>query len=121
MDNIRILRLKDGQDIICNVLTESTQTIDILDPMVFAVRNANLMIQQWLPLAVIKDTQVNLKQDDILCSLQPNESFREYYQGLVSKINDVVENNDLSKASVDKIKELIEALENSPSDDTPLH
>lgn len=121
MDNIKILRFKDGQDVICRVLEETLKSIDIEDPMVFEVRNANLMIQQWLPIAVVKNKTVQLKLQDVLCIFEPNDNFREYYEGLVAKINDVVEKNDLAHANIDKLKELIETLENLPSDDTPLH
>lgn len=121
MDNIRIVRFKDGQDVICRVSEENLKTIDIEEPMMFSVRNASLMIQQWLPLAVTKSNKVSIHLDDILCIYEPNDNFREYYEGLITKINDVVEKNDLANANVDKLKELIEALENAPSDDTPLH
>ena len=120
-NNIKIVRFKDGIDVICKVLIENLMTIDIEDPMMFEVRNANLMIEQWLPIAVAKENKVTIKMNDILCIYEPNDSFQEYYQGLVSNINAVVESNDVKNASVEKIRELIEALEESSSTGTLVH
>ena len=120
-NNIKIVRFKDGIDVICKVLIENLMTIDIEDPMIFEVRNANLMIEQWLPIAVAKENKVTIKMNDILCIYEPNDSFQEYYQGLVSNINAVVESNDVKNASVEKIRELIEALEESSNTGTLVH
>ena len=121
-NNIKIVRFKDGIDVICKItVEEELGIIDIEDPMEFQIHNANLMIQQWLPIAVAKENKVRVRINDVLCIYEPNNSFQEYYEGLVSKINEVVESNDVRNASVEKIKELIEALEEIPSDGTLVH
>ena len=120
-NNIQIVRLKDGRDIICNVEFETDGMISMEEPMLFEVRNANLMIQHWLPIAVTKDNKVTIHEENVLCIYEPNNSFREYYEGIVSKINEVVEGSDLSNANVNKIKEILDALEESPEDVSSLH
>jgi len=121
-NNIRIVRFKDGIDVICKItVEEELGSIDIEDPMEFQVRNANLMIQQWLPIAVAKENKVRVRINDVLCIYEPNNSFQEYYEGLISNINSIVENNDVKNASVEKIKELIEALEESSNTGTLVH
>lgn len=110
-NNIKILRFKDGLDVICKVTEESIVAVDIEDPMVFEVRNAHLMIQQWLPVAITETSKVRIKHSDILFMINPNNTFKEYYEGLVSKINEVVENHDIKNASLDKIKQLMEEME----------
>lgn len=109
--NVKILRFKDGLDVICKVILESRASLDIEDPMVFEVRNAQLMIQQWLPVAITESSKVSIKYSDILFVIDPNKNFREYYEGLVCKINEVVDNHDIKNASLDKTNQLIEELE----------
>jgi len=120
-NNIKILRFKDGLDVICKVTEESIISLDIEDPMMFEVRNSNLLIQQWLPIATTKTNKVSIRQSDILFKIEPNENFKEYYEGLVSKINDVVENNDIRNASMDKIKALMEEIESSANGNQVVH
>jgi hypothetical protein len=120
-NNIKILRFKDGLDVICKVTEESIISLDIEDPMMFEVRNSNLMIQQWLPIATTKTNKVSIRQSDILFKIEPNENFKEYYEGLVSKINDVVESNDIRNASMDKIKALMEEIESSANGNQVVH
>jgi|688.fasta_scaffold1520405_1 hypothetical protein len=120
-NNIKILRFKDGLDVICKVTEESIISLDIEDPMMFEVRNSNLLIQQWLPIATTKTNKVSIRQSDILFKIEPNENFKEYYEGLVSKINDVVESNDIRNASMDKIKALMEEIESSANGNQVVH
>ena len=120
-NNIQIVRLKDGRDIICNVEFETDGMISMEEPMLFEVRNANLMIQHWLPVAITKVNKVTIHEENVLCIFEPNNTFREYYEGLVSNINTVVEGNDLANANITKIKEILEALEESPEDTSSLH
>jgi hypothetical protein len=119
-NNIQIVRLKDGRDVICNVFINDGM-ISMEEPMLFEVRNANLLIQHWLPIAVTKQNKITIQLDNVLCMIEPNNTFREYYEGLVSKINDVVEGNDLANADANKIREIIDALEESPEDTSSLH
>lgn len=120
-NNIKILRFKDGLDVICKITEETIVSIDIEDPMLFEVRNSNLMIQQWLPVATTKYNKVSIKHSDILFIIEPNDHFKEYYEGLVSKINDVVENHDIRNASMDKIKKLMEEIESSDNGNQLVH
>ena len=120
-NNVKILRFKDGLDVICKVTEETIASIDIEDPMLFEVRNSNLMIQQWLPVATTKCNKVSIKHSDILFIIEPNDNFKEYYEGLVSKINEVVEDHDIRNASLDKIKKLMEEIESDVNGNQVVH
>lgn len=120
-NNIKILRFKDGQDVICKITDESIVSVDIEDPMLFEVRNANLMIQQWLPVAITQTNKVSIKHSDILFMIEPNQNFKEYYEGLVSKINEVVDNHDIRNASLEKIKKIMESIESSEDGNQIVH
>lgn len=79
---IKIVRFKDGLDVICDCTSISSPTNDqykIVDPMLFEIRGVNLMLQYWLPVAVMKDDFVYVNKEDILCTMDPNDDFAEYY------------------------------------------
>ena len=114
-NNIRIVRFKDFSDIICKTYNETKTTVEVEDPMWFEIRNAQLIINQWLPIAITKNSSVTLKMDDILCIFEPNKEFEEYYTGLVDNIKDGINHKLLSKEDrIEEAKALLEALEEMP-------
>lgn len=102
---VQIVRLKDGSDVIC--YTEKTMDMVELDyPMMFSLVNQNLVLQHWLPLSVMKGTSVKIPRDEIVCFMDPNAEFEEYYNTAVKKISSVMDNND-----EEEINEMMEALD----------
>ena len=88
---IQIVRFKDGLDVISNVMDHSIDSthhgeIELSNPMVFEVRNSNLVLQYWLPLAVLKEEKVNINKSDILCRMEPNDDFKEYYSSTIDAL-----------------------------------
>lgn len=83
---IKIVRFKDGLDVICNCEYTGDDMIEITDPMLFEIRGVNLMLQCWLPMAVIKENKVEVHPDTILCAMDPTEDFEEYYLNTVIKL-----------------------------------
>ena len=90
MDEVKIVRFKDGMDVICFYETLNNEFVNIKEPMMFEVRNMNLVMQQWLPIAMIKDNHTTVKQEDILCVMEPSDDFKEYFQTTVEKVNDSI-------------------------------
>lgn len=90
---IQILRLKDGSDIICNTNITDTETLNLNYPMMFDMINQRLVLQHWLPLAAMKGTSVSIRLSEIVCIMEPNDEFAEYYEIAVNKLNSVVESN----------------------------
>ena len=90
MDEVKIVRFKDGMDVICFYETLNNEFVNIKEPMMFEVRNMNLVMQQWLPIAMIKDNHTTVKQEDILCVMEPSDDFKEYFQTTVKKVNDSI-------------------------------
>ncbi len=85
---IKIVRFKDGLDVICNCEYTGDDMIEITDPMLFEIRGVNLMLQCWLPMAVIKENKVEVHPDTILCAMDPTEDFEEYYLNTVIKLTE---------------------------------
>jgi hypothetical protein len=88
-NNVKIVRFKDDLDVICFLTEMEDYTYEVSEPMLFEVRNTNLVMQQWLPLAMLKENKVNIKGEDILCVMEPNDEFAEYYVSTVERINEV--------------------------------
>lgn len=107
--NIKIVRFKDGIDVICKCFFDKKDyAYDLATPMMFDISNkGHLLLQHWLPIAVMKQKHVRIKEEDILCIYEPSSSFAEYYSTAVDKMNSVME----SSKEEFGMEEVIQALE----------
>lgn len=103
---VQIVRLKDGFDVITDT-NYLEQEIQLKDPMIFHLKNQNLVLQQWLPLAVIKESKVTINKSEVLCVMEPNEDFKEYYVNTVESLQ--VELNNIKKEK-DEGTDVMEAI-----------
>ena len=104
MENeVKIVRFKDGMDVICFFDNLNAEVVDIIEPMMFEVRNTNLVMQQWLPIAMIKENRASVKWEDILCIIEPSDDFKEYFHTTVEKVNESIQKK--KNASTDEEKE----------------
>ena len=104
MENeVKIVRFKDGMDVICFFDNLNAEVVDIIEPMMFEVRNMNLVMQQWLPIAMIKENRASVKWEDILCVMEPSDDFKEYFHTTVEKVNDSIQKK--KNASTEEEKE----------------
>ena len=103
MDEVKIVRFKDGMDVICFYETLNNEFVDVKEPMMFEIRNMNLVMQQWLPIAMIKENRATVKHEDILCVMEPSDDFKEYFQTTVEKVNDSIQKK--KNASTEEEKE----------------
>ena len=85
MDNIKIIRLQSGEDIIANYsIDEESGVVDVIRPMVlFFKRLSNgksvMMMGPWLPIELIQGNSAKLYTQDILTVISPKESLITYY------------------------------------------
>lgn len=109
---IQIVRFKDGLDVISYVDMHEEQ-VELTNPMMFEIRNQHLLLEHWLPLAVMKEKSVQIPQTEILCFMDPNDDFTEYYATAVDKVNLVVSSKDESKPGneLEQIMDVMEELE----------
>lgn len=103
---VQIVRFKDGIDVICGV-NHLEGEIEITNPMMFEIRSANLVLQQWLPLAIMKGNSVTINDHAILCTMEPNDAFAEYYVETVRKMDNILK----KEKSMDTSRDLEEAEE----------
>lgn len=91
--NIHILRLQNGDDIICDMEREG-DTYYINNPMSIWMEHTGKMpklcMDYWLPLQVIQDNSATLRIEDVLTTLIPNEQLTEYYLNTIDEMNSVL-------------------------------
>lgn len=114
---VKILRFKDGLDVICDILFEKDNKMVIENPMLFELRGANLVLQQWLPMAVIKGESVEINADNIMCSMEPSEDFGEYYITSMERLK----NFERKEREVDINEEVLAAFEEKETGKSLIH
>ena len=113
MDEVKIVRFKDGLDVICYFDSQNNEVVEVKEPMMFEVRNMNLVMQQWLPIAMIKENRASVKWEDILCVMEPSDDFKEYFHTTVEKVNDSIQKkkNSSTEEEKDYMMEVLSAMD----------
>jgi hypothetical protein len=113
MDEVKIVRFKDGLDVICYFDSQNNEVVEVKEPMMFEIRNMNLVMQQWLPIAMIKENRASVKWEDILCVMEPSDDFKEYFHTTVEKVNDSIQKkkNSSTEEEKDYMMEVLSAMD----------
>jgi hypothetical protein len=94
MEEIKMLRLVTGEDIICRFIKISSESYAIMNPMVIAVRyknkSSNLTMAHWLPVEIVKKNEVLMHPRDILAMYDPIDDVAEYYDTMVDKLTEMM-------------------------------
>jgi len=92
MDNVKIIRMQTGEDIMASMIEEEEQneTVVLNNPMRLVFRRLPtgqtvLMMMPWLPVELIKEDSATIYTTDIITIVEPKESMKEYYENLVDK------------------------------------
>lgn len=110
-DTIKILRLKDGEDIITSYhVDEKTNVIVMYNPMTIFFKRVGLgksvvMMNPWLPLELVETNIAKIFATEIMTVIEPKKSLIEYY---LQSVKDTKEILELHSDSID------EALTNPP-------
>lgn len=114
MTDVKIIRLHDGLDIICEHKHISGVNF-IKHPMVvyldYESEQPDLIMQHWIPYELVKENETNINDIDILCMFEPTDTLKEFYtlniEGLkksIQKRNYVDEHkDDMDQSSLDEI------------------
>ena len=117
MNELQILRLKNGEDIIGSVQQYSSNgNFEITEPMhvhvEFRGKQSNLVMAHWLPVQLIKKNQTVIKQEEVIAQFEPNTEFAEYYVSTVQKIHDALKAKELADNMNDEeFMEVMDALD----------
>jgi hypothetical protein len=98
-DTIKILRLKDGEDIITSYhIDEKSNVVVMNNPMsIFFKRMAMgksiVMMNPWLPLEIVEQNIAKIYATEIMTVIEPKKSLIEYYLQSVKESKELVEMN----------------------------
>jgi len=111
MDNIKIIRLQSGEDVMANVVESEGQEYFVLqNPMTVMFKRlingrAVMLMLPWLPVEIINDNSATIYSNDILSFLDPKNSLIDYYtraiDDLYSKMQE--ESADIESALNDEM------------------
>lgn len=127
MDNIKIVRLKNGEDIIGQLTANGMNSYDITEPMSVGLelrggQELGLVMRHWLPIQLVKKNEIVLEKQDILCVMEPADDFCEYYLNTTKKIQDLIKAKNLVDSMTDdEIQEALQDFENLNYDGAILH
>ena len=114
MTDVKIIRLHDGLDIICEH-THISGVNFIKHPMVvyldYESEQPDLIMQHWIPYELVKDNETSLASHDVLCTFEPTDTLKEFYllniEGLkksIQKRNYMDEHkDDISQTSMEEV------------------
>jgi hypothetical protein len=101
MDNIKIVRFKNGDDVICTLSSIEENLYLMEDPMTVSVHTdiknnkQILILAHWLPVNITKTNDAVIEKTDVMTIYSPSEDFEEYY------MNNVKETKEDKKAKED--------------------
>ena len=111
---VKILRLQDGLDIICEQKNVSGINF-IKNPMVvyldYESEEPDLVMQHWIPNELVKNNETTISDIDILCVFEPTEALEEYYTLNMEVFNKMEQKrnyadehkDDMDQTSIDEI------------------
>jgi protein-arginine kinase len=126
MDNIKLVRLQNGEDIIGFVTDKDNGSYDVVEPMTvdldYRTRQPGLIMKHLLPLQLVKKNEIVLENKDILFMVDPADSFAEYYVDTVEKIREILTARSLVDSMTDEeVDDAMDALDEYYKDGNTLH
>ena len=124
MDNVKIVRLNSGEDVIAQ-LSEDEGQFTLVEPMTVLFKRlpsgkAFMMMSPWLPLELIEDNVAFIFSSDVLTMFKPKTAVIDYYTRIVSEVTleSVLNAKDIeeSLANVDNDVDYDEEIEMSDDD-----
>ena len=117
MHNIKLVRLRSGEDIL-SVYKEDVETemVMLKDPMTIIFKRlptgqSVLMISPWLPVELIQDNTATIYTDDILTVIEPKSVLIEHYCKMVNDLNKYIDDDE------DTLRRHLAELEEDMEDD----
>lgn len=94
MDNIKIIRLQSGEDVIADYTqVEGDESVLLTNPMTLMFKRmptgrAVMLMSPWLPLELVEKNEAWLYQSDILTIVQPKSQIIDYYTNTVKEVEE---------------------------------
>jgi hypothetical protein len=94
MDNIKIIRLQSGEDVIADYTqVEGDSSVLLTNPMTLMFKRmptgrAVMLMSPWLPLELVEKNEAWLFEADILTIIQPKAQIIDYYTNTVKEVEE---------------------------------
>jgi len=94
MDNIKIIRLQSGEDVIADYSQmEGDSSVLLTNPMTLMFKRmptgrAVMLMSPWLPLELVEKNEAWLYESNILTIIQPKLQIIDYYCNTVKEVQD---------------------------------
>jgi hypothetical protein len=94
MDNIKIVRLQSGEDVIADYTQmEGDSSVLLTNPMTLMFKRmptgrAVMLMSPWLPLELVEKNEAWLFEADILSIFQPKSQIIDYYTNTVKEVEE---------------------------------
>ena len=114
MDNIKIVRLQSGEDIIADyTVDENDSSVILNNPMSLMFKilpsgKAVMLMSPWIPLELVENTSTRLFSLDILAVFEPKPNIIEYYNTTVVEVEEELYTNGSGLEELDDDEELTE-------------
>jgi len=115
MDNIKLVRLQNGEDIIGFVTDKENGKYDISEPMTvdldYRTNQPGLVMKHLLPIQLVKRNEIVLENKDILFIVDPADSFAEYYANTVERLREILTARELvDQMSDEEVNDIMDAI-----------
>jgi hypothetical protein len=108
-NNIKIVRLQSGEDIMADVIQDEENDTLLLDnPMHIIFKRIPsgqtiMMMMPWLPIEIIKENNAIVYATDILTIIEPKDDLIEYYGNIVFEAHEkMMETRDFNSYEDDE-------------------
>ena len=94
MDNIKIIRLQTGEDVIADYQQiDGDESVLLSNPMSLIFKRmptgrAVMLMSPWLPLELVEKNEAWLYESDILTVVQPKQQIVDYYANSVKEVEE---------------------------------
>ena len=116
MERVQVIKLYNGDQIICYAEEEKEQIV-VKKPLQFFLKidrsgAHNISMDFWLPYPVTKSNTASIKRDQIIAVLDPSDDFEEYHENALDALEKSRESDSsFEDENEDKLKVLLEALQ----------
>ena len=94
MDNVKIIRLQSGEDVIADYQQiEGDESVLLSNPMSLMFKRmptgrAVMLMSPWLPLELVEKNEAWLYESDILTVVQPKQQIIDYYSNSIKEVEE---------------------------------
>lgn len=119
MQEIKIVRLNTGEDVVA-IVHQETEGVNLVEPMVIEFHSrgqqTSMVMSHWLPIQLTDDNQVFVNSTCVVCIMEPNEEFLEYYIKSLKKLKQLKNvENSVEGISGDEVSDILNAEEDLKS------